>query len=64
MREGLVYINHSMEATASPGLQMVYPDPLFNSSANAAPVSAQALPVQCYYSTGTDVDCGGLETTA
>ena len=27
----------------------------FNSGANAAPVSVQALPVECHYSAGTDV---------
>ena len=37
--------------------------PLFNSHANAAPVSMQALPVQCHYSAGTDIGCGALETT-
>ena len=36
---------------------------LFKSSANAAPVSVQALPVQCRYNTGTDVGRGSLETT-
>ena len=36
--------------------------PPFNTSANAAPVSVQALPVRCPYSAGTDVGRGSLET--
>ena len=34
-----------------------------NSSANAAPVSTQALSVQCHYRTVTDVGRGNLEET-
>ena len=37
--------------------------PPFNSGANAAPVTMQALPVQCHHSAGTDVGCGCPETT-
>ena len=37
--------------------------PPFNSGAKAAPVTVHVLPVQCYYSPGTDVGCGSLETT-
>ena len=35
--------------------------PPLNSGANAAPVSMQALPVQCHYSAGTDVVAVTLE---
>ena len=38
-------------------------DPPFNSSANAGPVSVQAVSVQCHYSEGTDVGRCSLETT-
>ena len=38
-------------------------DSSFNSVANAAPVSVQALSVQCHYSSGTDVGRDSLETT-
>ena len=38
-------------------------DPPLNSGANAAPVSVQALAVQCHYHAGTDVGRGSLETT-
>ena len=41
--------------------------PPFNSGANAAPVSVQALPVQCHYSThgtGTAVGRGSSKTTS
>ena len=34
----------------------------FNRSSTAAPVSVQALPVQCHYSAGTHVGRGSLET--
>ena len=37
--------------------------PPLNSDANAAPVSVQALLVQCHYSAVTDVGLNRLETT-
>ena len=36
--------------------------PPFNSDADAALVSVQALPVQCHYSADTDVGFGIIET--
>ena len=68
--ETLVYSNHSRDAAASTCLTIMFPIdclwhilvPLFNSSANAAIVSVQALPVVCHYNAGTNVGRGSLET--